>query len=297
MKKLLALILAVILILALITAYAAESAPTAGTLLVVSNTAYAPMYASYSNYDSTVITYIPRGETVMYISAVPKGYCVAYQNFVGYVSSAYLAVVSDTYYRFRLPDGSSYRQSAAAATPTPTPTPTPTVPSYAPGGGYWGGYWEYDTYVPDFKYTAKKADPNQRLATHSGPGTYYTDTGIYSQYNDISVYYQTEGDSTTWGYIELVYKNRKYRVYTPSYRYAVNEYVETTPESTTEVTISRDVQLYYGPGYDYGQGSYELLKAGSKVKAYFEENGWVMVEYRLKSGTRHRGWAPSGFWY
>ena len=47
----------------------------------------------------------------------------------------------------------------------------------------------------------------------------------------------------------------------------------------------------YGPGTDFNDFGDEVLPAGSPVSVFFEENGWVFMEFMSPQGL-DRGWVP-----
>ena len=61
-------------------------------------------------------------------------------------------------------------------------------------------------------------------------------------------------------------------------------------------TITKELAVYYGPGYNYARSEYEAVPANTSVKAFFTENGWLMFDYTLSNGSLHRGWAPPEYW-
>ena len=277
MKRFLISILVLFLIALSVPAMAAGTYMELGDIMMVINCYQAPLYASYETNDHHVIAYVPDGAQVMYIAYTNKGCCVAYENYVGYIDEDYLMPLSD-YYSFKLPDGSF-------APPNIDSDFYPTNPP------------SYTSYVPDFPYARMYCYANQQTGTRSGPGTKYTYAGNFPQDLDYTVYYQTKGGSVNWGYIEFTYKNEDYRVYTGVKRLETYTNMPYYDEEYVTVTISESHQTYYGPGYNYAQCEAERVYSGAKVKAFFQENGWAMIEYTQSDGQIHRGWSPAGYWY
>ena len=277
-KRFLALVLLLFLFPSAFAARA-QTLSSGDMLLVLSSSV--PLYASYRPNDSTVITYLSRSETVMYIASADRGFCVAYGNFVGYVpENAVLKI--DAACDFCLPDGSAFKELTSSR------------PSAKPGNGTPSS--NVTSRVPAFPYTEKPIIPNQNIATRSGPSTQYTSTGTFPSSLSYTAYYQTTGSSVNWGYVEFTYQNQKYRLYTGVKRFGINSYLSYDQEESTLVTITRTHNTYYGPGYDYAQSPFEAVSTGETVKAFYAENGWVFIEYTLSDGTLHRGWSPEGFW-
>ena len=55
-----------------------------------------------------------------------------------------------------------------------------------------------------------------------------------------------------------------------------------------------DASPRYGPGEDYNDFGGEVLPTGSEVRVFFEENGWVFMEFMSSQGL-DRGWVPAGY--
>lgn len=163
--------------------------------------------------------------------------------------------------------------------------------------------WDYDfsydgSYpAPEFPYFPLDCQPNQKIATRSGPSTKYTECGTYSSQTEVMVFYQAEGSGVPWGYIEFYYKSKLYRAYTGMKRLNVNRVVPADDETVYNyVTLAQDFKPYFGPGYEYATLS-KTVKKGTSVPAFFTDNGWVMFDYTLSNGQIQRGWAPPNYWY
>lgn len=271
--------------------------------MVVTAAPYAPLYAAHSPYDFTVITEIPYGETVLYIASVDKGYCVGYESFIGYIEEGNAVKVTGYGYDFRLPSGDAYKYAVSGG-------------AYYDGSDSW--YEEIPEYeLPEYTYPEHQvqppaetyvngilsypfdpitAYPEQAIATRSGPGTKYVSTGTFSSALDYTVHYQTKGGSVNWGYVEFTYRSERYRLYTGVQRFTTDTELVYADEPYTYVDINTTHHVYYGPGYEYAQCSVDDVRKGKTVKAFYIENGWVMIEYSLTNGTLHRGWVPPGYW-
>lgn len=247
---------------------------SAGDLMVVNVSYSVPLYASYVPYDYTVIAFVPAGSVVMYISAVDRGFCVAYDNFVGYMDEYALQKVSGNQYDFAIPDGDAYfgvTGGHSFAVP----------PAYSHG-----------VHVPAFPYTPVPIRTNQNISTRTGPGTNYTEPGTFSRYIDYTVYYQIKGGSVYWGYVEFSVNNEKIRAYTGVKRFTPNGYMPCSDEAWVYADIVSSCPTRYGPGYSYMEAPYKSPAAGTRVKAYYTERNWTMIEYSLADGRLHRGWVP-----
>lgn len=280
MKKIVSLMLAFLFMLSLAPSFAYTL--STGDLMVVQYANSAPMYASHNAYDSTVITYVPRGAVVMYIAAVDRGYCVAYENFVGYIDEYYLWKVNSYYYDFTLPSGDAYKAKFQD--------------SFYPESGDQPGN-SFVTDPPAFSYSPIKIFPSQNISTRTGPGTNYTEPGTFPKDRNFVVYYKTKGGSVNWGYVEFMQNGKMVRAYTGTQRFTAAVNVPYYEEEYTTKTVFYTNTTYYGPGYDYLEAPYEAPVSGESVKAFFTENGWTLIEYTLSNGYLHRGWVPSSCLY
>ena len=272
MKRACVMILITVILLSSFSASAQTL--SAGDLMIVKSARSAPLYASYDADDFTVITYIPSGAVVMYIASVDRGYCVAYENFLGYMNEYSLQKVNPYRYDFALPDGHAFDEITQNT--------------------YDDIYDDSDTLsIPSFPYSPVKIHPNQNISTRSGPGTKYTEPGTFSKNYDYTVYYQTQGNSVNWGYVEFEGNSGKIRAYTGVKRFSSDGYLPYDEESWTYAYVNTSFQTRYGPGYDYVEAPYESPSYGTYVQAYYTENNWTMIEYTLSNGYQHRGWVPN----
>lgn len=276
MKKWTALMLALLTLCTCLSPALAETLE-AGDEMLVGNCYAAPLYASYERGGGYVLTYVPAGEVVLYIAAMDLYTCVAYDNHLGYMSEEYLSKLprySSKYFCFPNGRGSSSWEDSSSSW----------EPSYTSGEN-------------PFTFSAKTADPNQRISTRSGPGLSYVNVSSFPQSIDPVAYYQTfEKNSVYWAYIEFSYKNSLYRLYTPTKRLTLYDDLPACKESSFQATITESLCVYYGPGYNYARSEYEAVPSGSSVKGFFTENGWLLFDYTLSNGSMHRGWAPPEYW-
>ena len=143
--------------------------------------------------------------------------------------------------------------------------------------------------VPYFPYTGVKATLNQKMATRTGPNTKYTEPGTFAQSTSISVFYQTSGNGVMWGMVEFKYNGEWYRLYTGMKRINAAS-VPKDSEKYISIYLKSSVVPKYGPGAGYAVQPYKL-PSGGKVKAFYQEDGYVMVDYEGFDQVV-RGWIP-----
>ena len=144
--------------------------------------------------------------------------------------------------------------------------------------------------VPYFSYTGLKASLNQKMATRTGPNTKYTEPGTFAQSTSISVFYQTSGNGVMWGMVEFKHNGEWYRLYTGMKRINSTSIIPKDSEDYINVYLKSSVVPKYGPGERYAIQPDKLPSVG-KVKAYYQENGYVMVDYEGFDQVV-RGWIP-----
>ena len=128
------------------------------------------------------------------------------------------------------------------------------------------------------------AQPNQKLALRSGPGTNYSEifSIAASGVEDFAIFQQEKGGSTMWGMIEFDSRYGRYRVYTGMKRIETDK--NLVPMGSKEgvlCAVGRSgARAYYGPGEHYAPVE-EKLPAWTEVIVYHEEDGWVMADFVL----------------
>lgn len=130
---------------------------------------------------------------------------------------------------------------------------------------------------PPRSYTP--ASLNQRMSTRSGPGTQYTEElGTLPQDTQIMLV-ESVTTGVPWGLVEFYRNGVKVRAYTGMKR--INAYgpVAQGTLDYDEVVLSRSTEVYYGPGYDYGQRK-ETVPAGTTLRVFGSENGFSLCDYR-----------------
>ncbi len=137
---------------------------------------------------------------------------------------------------------------------------------------------------------------NQRMATRSGPGTNYTETGSYftagTNVQAISAAYDTR-NGIWWIQTEFSYQGVKRRAYTGLKRLNMN--VSQVPQETLiwqDVEVSSTTRCYWGPGYDYTMYEFQI-PAGTIGAVYQAEGDFAQLEYYDSSlGILRRVWIP-----
>ena len=105
---------------------------------------------------------------------------------------------------------------------------------------------------------------------------------------------QTDGNGVRWGYFEMSFNGQKYRLYTGMKRFDGYFNIPYDSEEWIWAEITSTHTPRYGPGNDYAAAKYSVC-AGTTVKAFYQQNGWLMYETSASSGTQ-RAWAPPEAW-
>ncbi len=150
-----------------------------------------------------------------------------------------------------------------------------------------------------------------KLATRTGPGTWYDQPGSFfsGNYRSTSVRVLTrawdDSNEIWWLQVEFTYHDMLCRAYTGLKR--VNVDINSVPEEQVigSARTTRSAAGYWGPGTDYMASQYDI-PSGTYVTVLDEENGYAQVEFYdsrpgdSKVNTR-RAWIPtnylSGSWY
>ena len=118
-----------------------------------------------------------------------------------------------------------------------------------------------------------------------------------TEFKDLKVFYLVAGmhnHTATWAYIEFSYHGEKYRMYSTKLdQLGISaDSVSYVAERSAGQTYAVDnTPVSFGPGVEYALSGH-TLSADTTVTAYFEENGYVMIDYRLSDGGLMRGWVP-----
>lgn len=173
----------------------------------------------------------------------------------------------------------SYVPSYPTWNPTalPTITPAPAVTA---------------TPVPENGIQVLTSD---RLATRSGPGTDYTETGSYFKAGTwvkaLSSAYDGK-NGIWWVQVELNYAGELRRVYTGVKRLNMNADMVPVESALGTGVLSRSVYAYWGPGYGYSMYDAQI-PAGTYGTVYAQEGYYVQFEfYDSTQKTNRRVWVP-----
>ena len=176
------------------------------------------------------------------------------------------------------------------ATPTPppeaTPAPAATADAAEPG---MSKPWPV---IQVTLYQLKAVDRgDQRAIAYRGPGRHYLEANGFRTVKMSSV----QGIFMEGNYIltEMNYAGvGKRRLY---FTLGTFEGSGDTPAWDMQgfnTHTAADTYPRYGPGEDYNDFGGEVLPSGSPVSVFFEENGWVFMEYSSPNGLG-RGWIPA----
>ena len=152
-----------------------------------------------------------------------------------------------------------------------------------------------------------KAGLLMRLATRTGPGTWYDEPGTFftSNYSSVSVRVLSRSwdnqNDIWWVQVEFSSGGKSYRAYTGLKRGNVN--INTVPDEYPmgSATMRYSATAYWGPGTNYASSKYDI-PSGVEVTIYDVENGYAQVEFSDSrvSNPRRRAWTPtsslSGSW-
>ena len=147
----------------------------------------------------------------------------------------------------------------------------------------------------------------QKLATRTGPGTWYDEPGTFfsGSWSYTSVRVLTRAwDSRNdiwWVQVEFTSGGKDYRAYTGLKRVSVN--INSVPDEQVLGTASmlRSAAACWGPGSNYARSSTNI-PSGISVTVLDVENGYAQIEFSdSRVGySRRRAWTPvdnlSGSW-
>lgn len=269
MRKLLCALIALTLSLSLLSVPAMADQED---LVRIDSEGGAIMYDHYDLEKAIPYALIPDGAIALRIATIDWGYCIAYGNYVGYVFEDDARYADPDHYFFELPTGENYSLN-------------------------WNNTASQNiTYVPEFPYEARRCAGNQKISTRSGPDNSYSGHGSIQMGHEVRVFYQTKNQGVEWAYIEFERDNKMYRVFTPLYRINVDGILPDETEDFVTATIANTHTPRLGPGKQYAAAKYSV-PAFTQVKAYYQENGWLLYDYKADDGTMQRAWAEPGDWY
>ncbi len=144
----------------------------------------------------------------------------------------------------------------------------------------------------------------ERIATRSGPGTWYDEPGSFFGKGDyVSVITKAwdEENGIWWFQVEFQYDGEWYRAYTPASRIDLNP--GSIPSEDADIMnpdsrrVLYDQRVYFGPGEEYKMYKVSMLYEGSKADLIYAEelNGeiWALVHYfDYATDEDRRGWVP-----
>ncbi len=179
-------------------------------------------------------------------------------------------------------------QAEAAATAQPDGTPEPEAAADTSEPAPINPWPVVQNTLHKLKTIDKGA---QRAMAYRGPGKNYREGNAFVTSKMKSVYgLFTEGK---YMLTEMDYAGvGKRRLY-----FMIGTFTKTgdTPAwdmTGYEANTAADAFPRYGPGEDYNDFEGEVLPAGSEVSVFFEENGWVFMEFMSAQGL-DRGWVPA----
>jgi len=270
MKKFFIFCTALLIFLLASTAFADSHAIQtlyADHLILITSQDGAVLYDSIDRETAVPIAWIPHGAVALRIADTDWGYCITFGTYAGYIFDWVGMPVSSNQYSYLPPDGTNY------------------------------DYADRNTkeYVPEFPYEPIPCTITEAvIATRSGPTTDYTWCDTYPNELNYSVFYKAAGNGIEWGYVEFEYNGLSYRLYTGTWRMQSDLVIPFDSEENVWAYITRPHTAYLGPGYEYAPC--EITTPSGMVKAFYQENGWLMYEYTLDSGEIHRAWAPPECW-
>jgi len=274
MKRILSLVLVVMLSVLCLSGSALAASDDC--VLITSKNG-AVLYNTHDRDKAQPIAKIPFGSAALYIATVDWGYCVTFGNYAGYIHEDDGVIISSDYVQYLLPTGKDYSYSSGGNSSSSSDSSTDL------------------SYVPEFPFEPIDCElVEEDVSTRSGPNSAYTWQGHFSPYKDYTVLYQTKREGVVWGYVEFEEEGFMYRLYTAMWRITADETVPYSPDDTVTARITKSHTPLLGPGYEYAYCN-NRVSAG-KVKALYQQDGWLMFECTLSNGTPQRGWAPPGYW-
>ena len=136
----------------------------------------------------------------------------------------------------------------------------------------------------------------QQIATRSGPGTHYVETGSYFSQGTRVLARSKVWDNTNeiwWVQVEFEYQGDKVRVYTGSWRLNID--LQYVPEEAVldYGTLTTYADCFFGPWYSGFHPWPDTLEAGTSVTIYEVEDGFAHIEcWNDWRGQLYRCWVP-----
>ena len=139
------------------------------------------------------------------------------------------------------------------------------------------------------------ASLTKRTTARSGPGTKYTSEHVINYGTPIVIFEQEIGGTATWGMIEFRADGGKKRVYVGMKIVRVGANIPWANTRSITATVGNDVIPLYGPGDEYKMyPKKQVLRAGTSIEIFHEENGYVMTDFKFSSRDKSwvRAWLP-----
>ncbi len=130
-----------------------------------------------------------------------------------------------------------------------------------------------------------------RVGSYAGPGRDYAECGGYKPYKQqrITVYFV----ENNWVMADISYQTAEERfVYFPLHTFDSINCQEVSQLRYFDGTITENVHPSWGPNSSFNTVKSMAATAGTAIRVYFQENGYVYGEYRF-SGGKARMWFPA----
>ena len=176
--------------------------------------------------------------------------------------------------------------------PTSTPTPIQTVEPSIESTPQLSVPVLSEVYPGSDAHLRKSGDEGFRVYSYTGPGKTFVPSGGYKPYKQrkITVFFEEDG----WVLADVQYQTSEERVVSlPKYSFdsignipTVSRLEYYTGTTTASITPS------WGPDNRFNSVSSLVVEKGTKLKVFFQENGFVYAEYVCTKGTV-RMWLPA----
>lgn len=121
---------------------------------------------------------------------------------------------------------------------------------------------------------------NQRIATRTGPGTFYFEPGSFLTAGDDVLVHTKVWDSRNeiwWVQVEFTSGGESYRAYTGSWRMNVNLSRVPQERALGTVRVTADTDAFAGPGWGYVMWN-DTVYRGTTATLYEVEGGYALIE-------------------
>ncbi len=133
---------------------------------------------------------------------------------------------------------------------------------------------------------------DKRAMAYCGPGKEYREAGAFKT-NKLT---RVKGIFTEGNYVlaDLDYTGvGKRRVYFRKSAFKNSDSVPSWDLAGVDAITLAGLKMYFGPGGEYDDFDGEGLPAGSQIRVFFEERGWVFAEFMTSQGMV-RAWVEAG---